>query len=205
MIRIVIAMEHEITRWALREAFARISDIAVVGEARTLPDTLAVTRREQPDLVLIDANLADRSGRDAVGELRDLEAGPLVVMIASHDEALYGVGPVSSGVHAYLRASATPDQLLEAIRAVCRGERVIPQDVEQLAATTGHPATLLTRRELQVMEMIARGLTNREIAEHLEISVKTVDTHRGHVMKKLALRNNADLTRFALKHGYLSL
>jgi two-component system, NarL family, invasion response regulator UvrY len=198
-------MEHEITRWALREAFAKIADFALVGEARSLPETLELVRREKPDVVLVDAMLSDRSGRDAVNELRDLDAGPLVVMLAAHDEAFYGVGPVSSGVHAYVRRSATPDQLLETIRAVCRGERVIPPDIEALAGENGHPASLLTRRELQVMEMIARGMTNREIAEHLEISVKTVDTHRGHLMKKLALRNNSDLTRFALKHGYVSV
>ncbi len=205
MIRLVIAMEHEITRWALREAFAKIADIGVVGEARTLAELLDVVRRDKPDLVLVDATLSERSGRDAVNELRELEAGPLVVMIAAHDEAMYGVGAVMSGVHGYLRPSATPDLLLDTIRSVCRGERVIPPDVEALAAETGHPGALLTRRELQVMEMIARGLTNREIAEELEIAVKTVDTHRGHLMKKLALRNNSDLTRFALKHGYISM
>ena len=205
MIRLAIAMEYDITRWALREAFAKIDDIAVVGEARSLADTLDLVRREKPDVVLVDSTLSERSGRDVVNELRDIDAGPLVIMLAAHDEAIYGVGPVMSGVHGYLRPSATPGQLLDTLRAVCRGERVIPSDIEALAAANGHPASLLTRRELQVMEMIARGLTNREIGEQLQIAVKTVDTHRGHLMKKLALRNNADLTRFALKHGYISM
>jgi DNA-binding NarL/FixJ family response regulator len=99
-----------------------------------------------------------------------------------------------------------PDQLLAAIRAVSRGEQVIPPGVEQLIASgDGHPASALTARESQVMEMLARGLTNREIAEHLAISIKTVDTHRGHVLKKLGLRNNSELTRFAVKHGYVAL
>jgi DNA-binding NarL/FixJ family response regulator len=74
-----------------------------------------------------------------------------------------------------------------------------------LQAGDGHPAAALTRREMQVMEMIARGLTNREIARDLDVSVKTIDTHRGHVLKKLALRNNAELARFAVRHGYISV
>ncbi|HSR89383.1 MAG TPA: response regulator transcription factor [Candidatus Udaeobacter sp.] len=83
-----------------------------------------------------------------------------------------------------------------------------PEGLDHLrseVAAEGHPASALTAREQQVMEMLARSLTNREIAEQLEISVKTVDTHRGHVMKKLGLRNNSELTRFAVKHGYVQL
>jgi DNA-binding NarL/FixJ family response regulator len=82
---------------------------------------------------------------------------------------------------------------------------VIPPGIEALLDSSEHPAGALTAREQQVMEMLARGLTNREIAEHLQISIKTVDTHRGHVLKKLGLRNNSELTRFAVKHGYVAL
>src|SRR6185369_9793189 len=99
-----------------------------------------------------------------------------------------------------------PDELLAAIRAVSRGERVTPPGVEELlAAGDTDPASALTARELEVMQMLSRGLTNREIAEKLNISIKTVDTHRGHVLKKLGLRNNSELTRFAVKHGYVSI
>jgi DNA-binding NarL/FixJ family response regulator len=88
---------------------------------------------------------------------------------------------------------------------VSRGEQIIPPGAEQLLGGGEHPAGALTAREQQVMEMLSRGLTNREIAEHLAISIKTVDTHRGHVLKKLGLRNNSELTRFAVKHGYVTV
>ena len=113
---------------------------------------------------------------------------------------------LGAGAHGYISKCDAPQRLLEAIRAVARGEQVIPPGVEQLLASgDGHPASALTAREHLHHLLLARGMTNREIAEHLEISIKTVDTHRGHVLKKLGLRNNSELTRFAVKHGYVSL
>lgn len=206
MIRIAIAEEHKILRWALREAFAKIPDMLVVGEAGTVEDTLAMLRGAKPDVLLLDITLPDHSGYDVLGEIRDLATGPLVVVLADQTDPVYGARAIAAGAHAFVDKSVEPEQLLESIRAVWRGERVVPPGVEALlAAGDRYPASALTKRELEVMEMIARGMTNREIADHLEISVKTVDTHRGHVLKKLSLRNNSDLTRFAVKHGYVTV
>ena len=128
-------------------------------------------------------------------------------MLTWHTEPSYAARAIAAGAHGYRQQGGRARRSCwTAIRAVSRGEQVIPPGVEQLLAPgDGHPASALTAREQQVMEMLARGMTNREIAEHLEISIKTVDTHRGHVLKKLGLRNNSELTRFAVKHGYVSL
>jgi two-component system invasion response regulator UvrY len=206
MIRLAIAEDHTIVRWALREALSRAEDIEVVGEAGTAAETLDMITRERPDVLLLDITLPDRSGFDVLTEMRPLDTAPLVVVLTWHTEPSYAARAISAGAHGYLNKSVDPDTLLSAIRSVSRGEQVIPPGVEELLATgEGHPASALTAREAQVMEMLARGMTNREIAEHLEISIKTVDTHRGHVLKKLGLRNNSELTRFAVKHGYVSL
>ncbi|MGE0399675.1 MAG: LuxR C-terminal-related transcriptional regulator [Kofleriaceae bacterium] len=210
MIRVAIAEEHSLVRWALREALSRVSDLRIVADAGTVADLLAIIERERPDVLLLDASLPDREGRDALTEISKLEDGPLVVVLGgSHAlqlESIFAARTIAAGAHGYVPRSATPDELLDAIRAVNRGERMVPREVEKMAATgLDHPAGILTRRELQVMELLARGMTNAEIAEHLGISTKTVDTHRGHVMKKLQLRNNSDLTRFAVKHGYVAL
>jgi two-component system, NarL family, invasion response regulator UvrY len=206
MIRLAIAEDHTIVRWALREALGKAEDIEVVGEAGTAAETLEMIKRERPDVLLLDITLPDRSGFDVLGEMRSIDTAPLVVVLTWHTEPSYAARAISAGAHGYVNKSVEPDQLLAAIRSVSRGEQVIPPGVDQLIATgDGHPASALTAREQQVMEMLARGLTNREIAEHLEISIKTVDTHRGHVLKKLGLRNNSELTRFAVKHGYVSL
>jgi DNA-binding NarL/FixJ family response regulator len=206
MIRLAIAEDHTIVRWALREALGKAEDIEVVGEAGTAAETLEMVKRERPEVLLLDISLPDRSGFDVLSELRPLETAPLVVVLTWHTEPSYAARAIAAGAHGYLTKSVEPATLLSAIRAVSRGEQVIPPGIEQmLASGDGHPASALTAREQQVMEMLARGLTNREIAEHLEISIKTVDTHRGHVLKKLGLRNNSELTRFAVKHGYVSL
>ncbi len=206
MIRLGIAEDHTIVRWALREALGKAEDIEVVGESGTAAETLDMIKRERPDVLLLDISLPDRSGFDVLTEMRPMDTAPLVVVLTWHTEPSYAARAIAAGAHGYVNKAVTPDELLAAIRAVSRGEQVIPAGVEELlAAGDGHPASALTARELQVMEMLSRGMTNREIAEHLEISIKTVDTHRGHVLKKLGLRNNSELTRFAVKHGYVAL
>lgn len=205
MIRLAIAEQHKIVRWALREAFARIPELEVVGEAGTVAEAVEMVRDTKPDVLLVDMGIPP-SGYDLLEEVRELEAAPMMVMLADRPEPSYGTRAVAAGAHGFVGRAAEPEELIETIRAVSRGERGLPADVEALLATgDGHPAAALTRRELQVMEMIARGMTNREIARDLEISIKTVDSHRGHVLKKLALRNNSELTRFAVRHGYVTV
>ena len=206
MIRLGIAEDHTIVRWALREALGKAEDIEVVGEAGTAAETLEMVKNAHPDVLLLDITLPDRSGFEVLNDLRPMDSAPLVVVLTWHTEPSYAARAIAAGAHGYVNKSVDPDALLAAIRAVSRGEQVIPPGVEELLAQgDGHPASALTAREQQVMEMIARGMNNREIAEQLEISIKTVDTHRGHVLKKLGLRNNSELTRFAVKHGYTAL
>ncbi len=203
MIRVALAEEQGIVRWALREALAKAPGIEVVGDAGTVEETIAMIRDAKPDVLVIDTTLRDHSGFDVLAQIRQLETGPIVVL-APHTEPGYAARAIAAGAHGYVAKSETPERLLEAIRAVSRGEQFLPHSVAEMVAMGGHPASSLTARELQVMEMLARGMTNREIALHLDISIKTVDTHRGHVLKKLGLRNNSELTRFAVKHGYVT-
>ena len=205
-IRLGIAEDHTIVRWALREALNKAEDIEVIGEAGTAAETLAMVQDKQPDVLVLDLNLPDRSGFDVLAEMKPMATGPLTVVLTWHTEPSYAARALQAGAHGYVNKAVEPDELLAAIRAVSRGERVVPPGVDELLATgETDPAGALTARELEVMRMLARGMTNREIAEHLSISIKTIDTHRGHVLKKLNLRNNSELTRFAVKHGYVSL
>lgn len=206
MIRVAIAEEQRIARWALAEALGKNADLEIVGQAGTVEDTLAMARRVKPEVLVVDTTIPDHSGFDVLAQLRDITAGPLILVLAPFTEPAYAARAIGAGAHGYVAKSAAPEELVEAIRAVTRGEQVIPPGVDKLlAAGDVQPTSALTRREAQVMEMLARGVTNREIAHDLDISVKTVDTHRGHVLKKLALRNNAELARFAVKHGYVTL
>lgn len=206
MIRVAIADEHRIVRWALHQALATMPDIEVVGESGTVADTLAMIQRVEPDVLLLDPAVPDHSGFDVLAAIRELQAAPLVIVLAGSMDVAFAARTIASGAHGFLDRDVTPEKLLEAIHDVSRGEQVMPVAVHELvAAGEAEPARTLTRREQEVMEMLGRGMTSREIAEHLQISIKTVDTHRGHVLKKLGLRNNAEIARFAVKHGYATL
>src|SRR5580704_10320736 len=168
MIRLALAEDHTIVRWALREALSKADDIEVVGEAGTAAETLAMIQHVKPDVLLLDITLPDRSGFDVLNDLRSLETSPLTVVLTWHTEPSYAARAIAAGAHGYVNKSVEPKELLEAIRAVSRGEQVIPAGVESLLSSPdSNPAGSLTAREQQVMEMLARGMTNREIAEHL--------------------------------------
>ena len=205
MIRVALAEEQRILRWALGQALAKTGEIEIVGEAGDATTALAMVKDVKPDVLVLNTALRDHTGFDLLAQIRDLESGPFLVVVAAYSDPPYAARAIAAGAHAFVSMADAPDKLVHAIRAVTQGEQIIPPGVDKLLALgDGHPASSLTARELQVMEMLARGMTNREIAEHLEIRVKTVDTHRSHVLKKLGLRNNSDLTRFAVKHGYVS-
>lgn len=204
MIRVAIADARGILRWALREALGRVPELLVVGDAATVDELVELIHRSKPDVLVLDPGLPDHGTTDVLAVIRELEAAPLIVMLASDPTPSAAARAMTSGAHAWIDQAEKPERLLAAIHAVMRGERVVPREVEDLlAGGLGHRA--LSAREQQVMEMLGRGMTNREIADHLELRVKTIDTHRGHILKKLGLRNNSDLTRFAVKHGYIAL
>lgn len=206
MIRIAIAEEQRVARWALAEALGKTTDFAIVGQAGTVEETLGMVHKVKPEVLVLDTTIPDHAGFDVLAEIREMDAGPLVVVLAPFTEPAYAARAIGAGAHGYVAKSAAPEELIQAIRAVAHGEQIIPPGVDKLlAAGDGHPASMLTARETQVMEMLARGMTNREIAHDLDISVKTVDTHRGHVLRKLRLRNNTELARFAVRHGYVTL
>jgi two-component system invasion response regulator UvrY len=196
MIRLAIFLDHAILRWALRRLAEETEDFAVTA-ASTGSEMLETLRRERSDVVLVDST-------ESLKELTKLETPPAAIALAWHGEPVTARAIVA-GAHGVFDANVQPEEIVRAIRAVARGEQIVPPNLEEILQHADAAARALTHREHQVMEMIARGMANREIAEHLEISVKTVDTHRGHVLKKLGLRNNSELTRFAVKHGYVAL
>lgn len=205
MIRVALAEEQRIARWALREALGKDPEMEIVAEAGTVAETIAMAREAKPDVLVLDTDLGDHAGFDLLAEIRKLEDQPIVVL-AARTEPSYAARAISAGAIGYVSKAEPPERLLDAIRAASRGEQVLPPGVaELLAVGEVRAAGALTGREQQVMEMLARGMTNREIGLALAISIKTVDTHRSHILKKLGVRNNSELTRFALKHGYASI
>ncbi len=205
MIRVVIAEDHNLIREALIKMLHESKKIDVVGEAATGATAISMTKRHKPDVLVLDVTMPDKDGLQALAELVQLHVATKVLVLTMHEDEAHGVRAMRAGAAGFLRKSASMDELLTAIEKVHKGEQVVPTEI--LAALnrkrSEHPAQILSQREFQVMSYLAAGKTNREIADTLSISVKTVDTHRGHVLKKLRLRNNSDITRFAISNGLM--
>jgi DNA-binding NarL/FixJ family response regulator len=202
-IRVAVVDDHAIVRAGLFE---------VVGEADTAASALALIRRERPDVALIDINLPDESGLRVAGAIAGESLGVRLLVLSVHDDAEIVRESVRLGAHGYLRKDTTPADLRAAIRAVYNGDayfspsvaRTLAEALREQPATTPETVERLTERERDVLIRIARGLSNKESAAELGISVRTVESHRDSLMRKTGLRNVAALTRFALESGLLS-
>jgi DNA-binding NarL/FixJ family response regulator len=205
MIRVVIAEDHTLIREALVRMLSESRKIDVVGEAATGSTAVSMTKRLKPDVLVLDVTMPEKDGLQALAELVQLHVSTKMLVLTMHEDEAHGVRAMRAGAAGFIRKSASMDELLSAIEKVHKGEQVVPTEI--MAALnrkrSEHPAQILSQREFQVMSYLAAGKTNREIADTLSISVKTVDTHRGHVLKKLRLRNNSDITRFAISNGLI--
>jgi DNA-binding NarL/FixJ family response regulator len=203
--RIAIAAEHPLITSTLCAIFAQEADVEVVLSIPlrgSVPPLIAAA----PDLVMIETGALTPAFELVADVMRGLQR-PRVAVVCLDEDPHIAARYLRAGAQGVFLGMTTPEELRCGARAVLRGEMAAPPAVVALLqADTSEPGALeLSSREFQVLELLARGRTNREIAEDLHISIKTVDTHRGHVLKKLRLRNNSDLTRFAVKHGYVPL
>lgn len=210
-LRVVIADDHSVVRQGIRGVLEEVPELEVVAEAGDGDEALELVRQHMPDVVVLDVNMPARTGLEVTAVLRE-EALPVRVLILSmHDDPEYVLQAVRAGADGYVLKDVAPAELRDAVVAVHRGReyftaRVTEQlgvglrkeiEAEQLRARL----TSLTNRETEVLVLVAEGLTNREIGERLEISPRTVETHRERVMGKLRIRTVAGLTRFVLEHG----
>jgi two-component system invasion response regulator UvrY len=205
MIRVVIAEDHNLIREALARMLVESGRIEVAGEASNGNTAIDLTKKHKPDVLLLDVTMPGKDGIQALSELGEMGLPTKVIVLTMHEDEAHGVRAMRAGAAGYVKKSGNLDDLIDAIERVHRGEQVVPAEVEAALSRkrSDHPAQILSQREFQVMSYLAAGKTNREIATILSISVKTVDTHRGHVLKKLRLRNNSDITRFAIQNGLM--
>ncbi len=210
MIRVVIADDHSLVREGLRRIVDERFDIQVVGEAKDGREAVELVRSLRPDVLLLDISMPGKDGLEAAKEIRALDVHTKILILTIHNEEHYALRTLRAGAHGFIFKGAKSGDLLRAIYDLHRGLRYLPPKLERIFAELyvqpKAPSTLteaISDREFQVLRMIALGHTNREVADKLRISVKTVDTHRRNILRKLKLRNNADLTRFAIQHGMI--
>jgi DNA-binding NarL/FixJ family response regulator len=205
MISVLLVDDHELFRAALRSRLETESDITPVGEAGTAEQAVVKARSLQPDLVLLDLLLPRKSGCEAIPELKKVSPESKVLVVSSQSAPSSVRQAMTAGAAGYVAKRASDGELVSAIRRIAAGERYVDPDLgASLVVADGSPALdPLSERERDVLHVLALGYTNREIGKKLFISVRTVDTHRAHIMRKLRLGTRAELVLFALANGLI--
>ena len=207
MIRVVIADDHTILREGLKQLLLAAGDLAVVGEAGDGHEALQQVRAIDCDVLILDMSMPGRSGMDLIKQIKAEKPRLRILVLSMHAEQQYAVRAIKSGASGYLTKDSASTQLVTAIRKVAAGGAFISAEVaEQLALgamphVEGPLHASLSDREYQVFRMLAAGATVSEIAERLNLSSKTVSTHKARLMEKLSIGNQAELIHYALKHG----
>ena len=205
--RIAIADDHVVLRYGLRTLLARFPEFEVVGEAGDGEELLALLARVPCDLVLLDLSMPGMDGLKALDVMRKLHTDIRVVIFSMHKEREFFRQAVALGVAGYILKDDDFERIPIALRDVLHGRKYFSSEMTSLLANEytllrdGMSLELLTRREREVLKHIAGGLTSREIAEQLDISFRTVQTHRSNLMEKLEIHNTAELVRYALDRG----
>jgi two-component system response regulator NreC len=212
-IRILIADDHSIVREGVRMILSGQRDFEVAGEAATGREALELARQLRPNVVVMDISMPGMTGIEATERIRQELPSVQVLGLTMHEEESYVFRMLRAGGAGYVLKRAAAEDLVSAVRAAYRGEaflypsvaRVVVQDFLDRAAAREEQASLdgLTPRERQVLTLIAEGLTNQEIAKRLYISIKTVQTHRAHILEKLNLHDRTELVRYAIRKGLI--
>ncbi len=208
-IRVLLADDHAILRKGIRMLIDAQPDLEVVGEAKTGREAIEEARKLKPDVVVMDVSMPELNGIEGTRQICDELTQTKVIGLSMHKDSVYVRELLRAGARGYLLKDSEDDDLLRAIRAVSRGEAFLSPAVSDAVLTdyrkhVTNPVDLLTSREREVLAMIAEGKTNKEIANTLNLSVYTVESHRGSVMEKLNLHNTGDIVRFALRNGLMS-
>ncbi len=206
MLRILVADDHPIIRRGLRQTIAETSDMVVADEASNGWEVLSKVRATQYDVVLLDISMPGSSGVDIVRQLKNERPRLPVLILSIHPEEQYAVRALRAGASGYLTKESAPEELIAAIRKVSTSGKYVSSSLaERLASDLESgdeqlPHRTLSDREYQVMCMIALGKTVTEIAEGLSLSVKTISTYRSRILEKMKMKNNAELTYYAVKN-----
>ncbi|HKZ01759.1 MAG TPA: response regulator transcription factor [Pyrinomonadaceae bacterium] len=211
-IRVLLADDHALVRAGIQALLEKIPDIEVVAQAGDGVVALELVRTFQPDLVLLDISMPELNGLEVVERLKREFPHIRVIILTIHDEPAYAVDALRAGANGYLPKKAASDELVCAIHTVMLGETYLSPEISKGSLADYHSSMIsegrveeLTPRQLDVLRMIAEGYSTKEIARGLNISAKTVETHRAALMERLDIHDVAGLVRFAIKTGLVKM
>jgi len=213
-IRVMLVEDHTMVRQGLAAILANARDIEVVAETGDGKAAVELAQRLQPDIILLDISMPGMNGLEAAGLIREASPASRILFLTMYADDEYVVQALRCGAAGYLVKDANAETLIEAIRRVHRGESYLSPTVSQAlirkvvgeeTAAPSDPYNNLTPRERQILQMIAESKTNRQIAEELKISIKTVQTHRANLMNKLDIHDQTSLVKYAIRRGLVKL
>lgn len=208
MIKIFILEDHPIVRIGLRKIIANHNDLHVIGDFDSTNAILDELEKVQPDLILVDISLPDISGLDFIIKVKKIYGKIKMAVLTIYNQEKYILNAIEAGADGYFHKSVTEQDLIEGIRKIHNNQNYYSPDISQVvvnyllnknSGNLQNIAQTLSIREKEVLILIAEGYTHREIADKIFISSKTIDNHRANILKKLKLRNNAQLTKFAIE------
>ena len=207
--RLIIVDDHPLVREGLKQLLAEHAEFSIVGEASNAFQAKQLIDQAKPDIAVLDLTLGHDDGIELTRWIREQHPSVRILILSMQEEALYAERLLRLGVSAYVMKSAAETDFLNALRKVARGQRHLSAEMNerllskaargQLSSGDDDPVTALTHRELQVFQMIGGGVSTREIADQLQLSMKTIDAHRRHMREKLNLRSTNELMRYAAR------
>lgn len=199
-IRILLVDDHQLVRDGLRARLSAVGRFDVVAEAASAEEALAAANTQEIDLALMDINLKGVSGIEATARFHAGHPGIAVIMLSMHDKAEYVLQAIQAGARGYVLKDAPATDIIAAIDSAAEGKVYYSAALQISPSGPSSPLLLLTAREKDVLQRIAQGHSNKEIARELDLSVRTVETHRWNIKRKLDIDGQADLIRFALEN-----
>jgi DNA-binding NarL/FixJ family response regulator len=205
--RVLLADDHSLIRQALRALLER-QGFQIVSEASDGQEALRSVEKTQPDVAILDISMPILNGVDAARELAKSSPKTRVILLTQHDEDQYVTEALRAGVRGYVLKSQAAEDLVHAIQEVCRGSVYLSPNISRAVvdaylSKTYAPADPLSGRERQVLQLVGEGKSTKDIAVHLGISVKTAESHRARLMKKLDIHETASLVRYAIRRGLI--
>ncbi|MDX1775966.1 MAG: response regulator transcription factor [Desulfobulbales bacterium] len=214
-IRVLIADDHKIMLAGLRSLLEKQTDFVVVGEAENGRKAVQLTLEKEPDVVVMDVSMPDLNGMEATIQIIESLPETKVVALSMHSDKRFVMGMLKAGASGYLLKDCASQELANAIHQVAGGKKYLSPEItgvvidDVLQGVSSQEAAgaseKLSAREREVLQLIAEGWSTKQIASHLYVSIKTIETHRRQIMRKLDLHNIADLTKYAIREGLTSI